>query len=349
MRREDLIAAAAEGIVTRDQAERLAAFLAAREAGPEPAAPAPQPGEERFRLIGGFNDVFVAIGIGLVYAALMTLAGLGSLGSPTVALLISAGIAWALAEVFTARMRLALPSIVLCILFTASMAGAMAAFLAGTIDIWSSFDLVSGRLLFLPGLILAGAAAIHFLRFRVPISVAMIAAGLVAAAVGLAARFDPMFVANNLNLVALLCGVAVFALAMRFDTSDPERRTWRSDAAFWLHLLAAPLIVHPAVFGLAGGPTLLGGGSPAVILALFAAFTLVAIVVDRRALIVSALAYAGGSIAYYLGEGGFGGGAFTLLLLGGVILALSAGWKPLRRTILPLLPIGALKARLPPP
>ena len=43
----------------------------------------------------------------------------------------------------------------------------------------------------------------------------------------------------------LLCGLAVFALAMRFDLSDPKRQTRRTDIAFWLHMLAAPLIVHP--------------------------------------------------------------------------------------------------------
>ncbi len=36
---------------------------------------------------------------------------------------------------------------------------------------------------------------------------------------------------------------------MRFDMTDPERLTRRTDIAFWLHLLAAPLIVHSLISG----------------------------------------------------------------------------------------------------
>ena len=49
----------------------------------------------------------------------------------------------------------------------------------------------------------------------------------------------------------LLLGIGVFLFAMRWDSSDPTRTTRRSDVAFWLHLLAAPMIVHP-IFTLLG-------------------------------------------------------------------------------------------------
>jgi hypothetical protein len=39
--------------------------------------------------------------------------------------------------------------------------------------------------------------------------------------------------------------LVVFGIALRWDASDRERRTRRADVAFWLHLLAAPLLVHP--------------------------------------------------------------------------------------------------------
>ena len=42
-------------------------------------------------------------------------------------------------------------------------------------------------------------------------------------------------------------GIAVFLAAMKFDMSDRNRVTQRTDIAFWLHLLAAPLIVHSIV------------------------------------------------------------------------------------------------------
>ena len=43
----------------------------------------------------------------------------------------------------------------------------------------------------------------------------------------------------------LIFGIGVFLFAMRWDSSDPARVTRRSDVAFWLHLLAAPMIIHP--------------------------------------------------------------------------------------------------------
>ena len=88
----------------------------------------------------------------------------------------------------------------------------------------------------MPITVAAGAAA-----------VAGIAMALLAAALG--DRIEDM---RDLMLAAvLLLGVAVFLYAMRWDSSDPARLTRRSDVAFWLHLLAAPMIVHP-VFTLLG-------------------------------------------------------------------------------------------------
>src|SRR3546814_17074082 len=78
---------------------------------------------------------------------------------------------------------------------------------------------------------------------------------------------------------------------MWWDSSDPKRETRRSDVAFWLHLLAAPLIVHP-VFSLLG----LTDGSASVmeavvVLLVYVGIGLTALAIDRRALLVSALAY----------------------------------------------------------
>src|SRR3546814_1917346 len=78
---------------------------------------------------------------------------------------------------------------------------------------------------------------------------------------------------------------------MWWDSSDPKRETRRSDVAFWLHLLAAPLIVHP-VFSLLG----LTDGSASVmeavvVLLVYVGLGPTALAIDRRALLVSALAY----------------------------------------------------------
>jgi hypothetical protein len=41
--------------------------------------------------------------------------------------------------------------------------------------------------------------------------------------------------------------------------------------------------------------------------------------------------------------------SLTLLSLAALVLALSAGWRSLRRTIVPRLPLGRLHAHIPPP
>jgi hypothetical protein len=144
--------------------------------------------------------------------------------------------------------------------------------------------------------------------------------------------------------------VAIFALAMRFDLSDPARATRRADIAFWLHLLAAPLIVHPVVAPLVAQDGAIGRGAALLVLAAVLAFAVVALVIDRRALLVSGLVYTGFALGALIRDAGFGEDGDTtpaaLLALGAFVLLLSAGWRPLRALLLNLLP-ARLAARLP--
>ncbi len=113
-----------------------------------------------------------------------------------------------------------------------------------------------------------------------------LALGLILSAIG-----DRPATRDVLLAATLVLGLGVFLLAMRWDSSDPRRVTRRSDVAFWLHLLAAPMIVHPVftLLGLNDGQGSLGEG--VVVVALYVALGLTALAIDRRALLVSALAY----------------------------------------------------------
>src|SRR5690606_7933330 len=91
--------------------------------------------------------------------------------------------------------------------------------------------------------------------------------------------------------VMFLAGLAVFAVAMWWDISDRERKTRRSDVAFWLHLLAAPLIVHPAFTALGVLDNSATAINALIVVGLYILLALVALAIDRRALMVSALAY----------------------------------------------------------
>ena len=133
-----------------------------------------------------------------------------------------------------------------------------------------------------------------------PITVAAGVAALVAVVLGLVATgfaAEDMTDAQVETMVrvmggsALVLGIGVFLIAMRWDASDPKRETRRSDVAFWLHLLAAPLIVHPvfSLLGLTEGAT--STLDAAAVILLYVILGLVALAIDRRALLVSALAY----------------------------------------------------------
>ena len=122
--------------------------------------------------------------------------------------------------------------------------------------------------------------------------------------------------------------------------ADTERLTRKTDIAFWLHLLAAPLIVQPLMFGFLGGVSDLDAPRAVGILAIFFGLGLVAVIIDRRAFLVSALAYAGFAFGALIQRSGIQEQATpaTLLALGVFVLAISAGWRPLRHAALRLLP-----------
>jgi hypothetical protein len=140
----------------------------------------------------------------------------------------------------------------------------------------------------------------------------------------------------------------VFLFAMRWDSSDPARVTRRSDVAFWLHLLAAPMIVHPVftLLGLNDGSASVGEGL--VVIALYVALGLTALAIDRRALLVSALAYVLFALNRLFETVGAVelNVALTALVIGSALLLLSAFWHQARAAIVTRLP-AALRGKLP--
>ncbi len=217
---EHLKAAASAGLITVDQATRLGAFIAQREAGTLPDV---QDDGERFKLVGGFNDIFVAIGILLVYGALLGFLGNGAIASPMVLMAASAAVAWGLAEVFTARMRLALPSILLSLIFCASAGGLIALLLGPGLDadLWDAMGFALSKTALLPGIAVFAAAALHFWRFRVPINVAIMVVAVLGTILALIAQTDMNLIVAHGNLIILIAGLITFAIAMTFDMSDP--------------------------------------------------------------------------------------------------------------------------------
>ena len=346
----------------------------------------PRQSEENFRLINSFNDIFVAIGIVILLLAVGAIGQpVGDLAAPKLPFpewdwsqgprpsdnpewlaysaakdfndwirMLFAGAfvavtAWPLSEFFTRKRRMALPSILLLLAFVGGVF--FAVFGAGAALGTNGEELAGALAVTFAGVVAAGAAFIHWRQFQVPITVAaavgVAVISLLIALVGIAqldAR-DPAFL-----IPVLIAGLAVFAFAMRWDISDRERITRHSDVAFWLHLLAAPLIAHPvfALIGITEGDNI-GIGAAFGVLAIYVAFGLLALAVDRRALLVSALAYVLFALTFLFRQ--FGAVelnfALTALVIGSALLSLSAFWQTIRAAVVNALPEG-IRAKLPP-
>jgi hypothetical protein len=254
---------------------------------------------------------------------------------------------------FTAKRRMALPSILLLLAFVGGVfvTAGLALILALGPDALDNNPTLGGILAAVSGAIATGAAWLHWRTFRVPITIAAGAGSVAAIAVGLLVAVLGQNAEHARNLIlgfVLLLGIGMFLFAMWWDASDRSRLTRRSDVAFWLHLLAAPMIVHPVftLLGLTSGHANVAEGLAVV--ALYIVLGITALAVDRRALLVSALAYVLFALQALFRE--FGAVelnvALTALVIGSALLLLSAFWHQARAAIVRPLP-ESLRERLP--
>jgi MFS family permease len=352
---QELDDAVASGVITADAANALRAHI-------ERQRSTAIPDEEQFRLITGFNDIFVSIAaaillfaVGWIGQSIGQSAGLtlDERGPTFLAPLFVAATSWGLALFFTAKRRMALPSILLLLAFVGGTL--LTAFFALALGVGpdrvDNNNALGGVLAAISAAIAGGAAWLHWRRFHVPITVAAGAAAAAGIVVGLliAALGQNADQAKNVILgLVLFLGVGIFLFAMWWDSSDRARLTRRSDVAFWLHLLAAPMIVHPVftLLGLNSGHITVAEGL--IVVALYIVLGLTALAVDRRALLVSALAYVLYALQALFRE--FGAVelniALTALVIGSALLLLSAYWHQARAAIVRPLPEN-LRERLP--
>ena len=285
--------------------------------------------EENFRLIGGFNDIFIVIACSLFVFSTSWIISFTTASDvlPSIAVTI---LSWLLAEFFVRKRRMALPAIVLLFFF----AGGAFQFSSALIDNLSSHIAI-----------LVGAIAtailtyLHWLRFRVPITIAVATACVFAILAALAIEIFPLL-ALQLHFIAFVCGLLCFSFAMYWDSSDTDRTTHRADIAFWLHLLSAPLIIHP-IFSATG--ILQGNDSiinMLIVLALYFIMTVISITVDRRAFMVSSLAYVIYALSSVIEQYGGIGYSFasTGAFMGFMLLLLSAYWHKVRLLVVNKLP-----------
>ncbi len=262
MNKARLQEAANQGIIREEQVDPLLKFLNKEESETDGTI-----GEEQLKFIRSFGDVFITLGI------IFVVISLGQFRLEGYANLIPVGILALTAEWLVRVRRLALPGIAILIsmLYFVSDIGGFK---------------TQEESLFTIGMMTAVAAA-FYLRHKMPFSLWPIAAGVI----GIVTTLLDIKL-SEASIVFSVYGLSIFAVAMWFDVQDTERKTRLSDCAFWLHLLAAPLIVHGVMV------TLLSQGGfdtplrEILIMSFFIGFFLLALYVDRRALLVSSTSYA---------------------------------------------------------
>ena len=366
--RTDLRAAVGANILSADQASRLEAFLLSRK---DDGAGNEQVGQENLRFLANFKDVFITLGLVILFIGVSTMVGMvaspallaGSVFSGVVSALIVGGLAWVLLEYFCGRRRLLLPSMALTLIFTGFISLAITAFVASMMGIGSEFDVLdifgtTGRLGVTAFLSAAGAAAAIYFRFKLPFSLAVIAlavAGAIYVFLG--------FFGNAAWLIGgagfFLMGLCTLAVAVWYDMKDPERIRKASDNAFWLHLAAAPQVIV-GVSTMVTGSNIFAGSTSGTdnstqgltLLALLLTIGIVSLALNRRALIAASLVTFIVTLSFVLSRAGLDASNIFIMvtiLIGTGVVLLGAGWKTARRAALVIFPKGGTWSRVFPP
>lgn len=306
--REILQKAADQGIIQSDQVEPLLRFVQNQPVASDTVA-----GEEPLRFIRSFGDVFITLGVVLLVIAINMTGLSGYLYMiPVVGFIV-------IAEWLVRVRRLSLPgiAILISILFFVNKAIA--------------FDHENATVFGVGVLCLT--SLLFYLRYKMPFSLLPLAAGLVGIAI---IQIGVDVIQNPLIFVGL--GLIVFVIAMLFDVRDTKRVSHLSDSAFWLHLLASPLIVHGAMVSLffSNQEWIQAIDKEVIIIVFFLVFLLLALLLDRRAMLVSTQLY----MIYALTQVFVGQLPSTqnvliyvLLLLGFLVIFFGTYWYKTRRLI----------------
>ena len=344
--KDDIRAAVASNILTEPQAASLMALADRRRGTRENMDGLDEP----FELFRGFNEVFIVIGLVILYSGWMGLTGISLLlsdnenGSTLVYGVISVIVTYVLTRYFTVKRRMVAPSIMLVVLMMLSglQIGASLANLMG----FSGASMLACAVT-LSTLLLAA----YYFMFRNPVTVFFIALGVfvvtgalvVQGGVNTPSPSDFFMLTNNgpYAYITIILGLIGLAIALRFDMSDPHRVTRRASSGFWLHVIAAPAIVNTVAL------TLLEGGgiaSQIILLGFLAMMAVFAMIIDRRSFLVAGIGYIVALAITILD----GNAAIVILILGLGLVFLGAKWEGLRARIMDALPSFPGKDKLPP-
>ena len=326
---EDLKNAIDKGIFRQEDVEKFRSSVSQSHHSPSVD-------EENFKLLSGFNDIFVVVTSLLLLISVSWIIP-ESLYSSFVITLLS----WGLAEFFVKIRKMSLPAIVLFITFI----GSFFMGIGKIIDSNQFFINISENTLMLSTIFTAFAAFIHWKRFAVPITVAVGIATMIIFTLSLviSSMENIEHIKDALDYapyLILLFGIVTFFIAMVWDSSDTKRITNNSDVAFWLHLLAAPLIVHSTFTLLGVFDSQSGMEIIFAIVIFYILLSILSIIIDRRAFMVSSLLYVLYAINTLFSTYGMNNNSFAItgILIAFTLLMLSGYWSKARSILLKFLP-----------
>lgn len=302
------------------------------------------PGSWRRRAASvGVSALIFVVGLTILFAS-QALVGTGHVTLMMAAIwwTVAALAVWACAEGFARKSTLPAAQVILAIFF-ASFAGlAIYSWLliAGLREAALPFT-ASGTLLAFVG---------HYYRFRLPFTVFPVAAAgwlMTIGLVSILAQFATGRPTGSggalVSIVTFIYGAGLFVWAGRADHKARLDGAPPPERAFWLHLLAGPMVALPVIAPLVD-QVVGGAAAPAVVVLLVTLiflFALVSLAADRMALVGAAIIYilAVPAIAHmyspavsWSGIAAAGLGVETAAVLLGVY------WRPLRRRALRVLP-----------
>jgi hypothetical protein len=339
---DDLRAAVGAGTITEAQAASILSL--SQQRANMRAGRAPQ--DEPFELFRGFNEIFIVVGLTILFAGYTALGegftqyGTGGGATGILYSLIGLVLTVALTGYFTLKRRMVAPSILL------SLGIGFFAMRAGLV-FDGAFD---SEFLIAPAAVVL-ALSVFWFWARIPFTLLLIVMSTLAlcysAASGLSQNrmsFEDLFLLSNggiLPFITLALGLISLSIALRFDLKDRYRVTRNTANAFWLHVAAAPMIMNPIAATLFSQDAVLGN---LLLLGFVLVMAVLAIVIDRRSFLLSGIGYLIALIATVLD----GGWAVAVLLLGLLLVTLGAQWERIRCAILNALPGFPGKANLPP-
>ncbi|MCC2110965.1 MAG: hypothetical protein KDJ16_02915, partial [Hyphomicrobiales bacterium] len=323
------------GVISAEQAAEIAAIS-------DDESATSRAGSERFRFIDNFADVFICVGQFILMSAAGSLSTFSPSLGPVTVFVIFAALNWVMLEYFGLRNRKYAPAVVAALLSAYSAAMAYAIY-SGTFGVFLSGAItndagVSG--------IMAAVLLAAFLRARLPILLLPIA---ILATISLTITGRDIYPDTPILMLTAASGLACLLIAIRLDMADPLRRSRVNDYAFWLFVVGSPMTIHSLFVTI-----LMNGEFDTAIWVVFGSALVAAslgIVLDRRPLVVSTLAYITIAVTYGTTKASnwnFSVIALVPLVIGLLIILLGVNWHRVRAALLKPFAGHPLLNRLPP-